>query len=76
MNQLYLPNFFVNSGTSGVLAETSLTISWKSAAPEIDLLFTPVAPVASELSYSSFVASITPDKPIKATVVDSNSSSV
>jgi hypothetical protein len=76
MNQLYLPNFVVNSGTSGALGKTSLTISRNPAIPEIDLVVVVVPEHAPELSHSSSVARTTPDKPIKATVVGSNCSLV
>jgi hypothetical protein len=80
MDQLYLPNLIVNSGTSGVPRKTKLTIWLKLAAPEInppeiDLVVVVLAP-APELSSIVVRSRSTPDKPIKATVVDSNCSLV
>jgi hypothetical protein len=69
MYHRYVPNFIVNSCTSGAFHKTSLTIC-RFPIDRLSISLSPLQSHAPELfCFSLFVARTTPDKPIKATVV-------
>jgi hypothetical protein len=76
MDQLYLPNLIVNSGTSGEHGESRLTILMRSILlidrSAIPLYRSRCRCCSGALAPELYRSRTTPDKPIKATVVDSS----